>query len=339
MPRRSDRVLRSAARIALVVGVLVVLLVGLVLVMGAGAQETGTDVATRVVDVRYQEPDETIASPIVDALAPSTVLTVRASGFASDTTGRVVQCAVGDRRLCGESLPVRFDEHGAATFQILVTDMIGTRLDAESPCRIASTARCTVDILVGSNRTVIDTVFIDEAPRAGRLSIEADGDLEVGSTVILRATQFPPGVELRVRVCAAPAVRGDRCGAPGPDVDLVTDAQGAATVPLRLEVSDVGADGIACGRRTACHVVVDSDAVGVWARPALLAFAGEAGADYDSGRLAVGLATAAALVIAAAWLVRSTDWRPPAEADGSLIDDAAFADLDAEAERFEDVWR
>jgi hypothetical protein len=42
-----------------------------------------------------------------------------------------------------------------------------------------------------------------------------------------------------------------------------------------------------------------------------------------------------ALLVVAVWLVRSTDWRAPREADSSAIDDAELADLDLEAALFE----
>ena len=50
-----------------------------------------------------------------------------------------------------------------------------------------------------------------------------------------------------------------------------------------------------------------------------------------------GLVVAALLLATAAALIRSTDWRPPGEADGSLIDDAEFADLDLEAAEFDEL--
>ena len=42
------------------------------------------------------------------------------------------------------------------------------------------------------------------------------------------------------------------------------------------------------------------------------------------------------LLAVAVWLVRSTDWRPPREADSSALDDAELADLDREAALFEE---
>jgi hypothetical protein len=45
---------------------------------------------------------------------------------------------------------------------------------------------------------------------------------------------------------------------------------------------------------------------------------------YDPVRLVVGLATAAVLLVVALWLVRSTDWRPPSEADAPELDGASL---------------
>ena len=44
---------------------------------------------------------------------------------------------------------------------------------------------------------------------------------------------------------------------------------------------------------------------------------------YDAGRLVGGLAAAAVLLAVALWLVRSTDWRPPSEADAPELDRAS----------------
>ena len=115
----------------------------------------------------------------------------------------------------------------------------------------------------------------------------------------------------------------------GPD----GDAEGA----LALEVGAVGADRVECGRRTECRVVVVSDRVGIQARPVTLGFRDSAGASYDTARLIIGLLTAAGLMGAAAWLVRSTDWTPPPEADTTAIDEAEFADLDLEADQFDEA--
>jgi hypothetical protein len=47
---------------------------------------------------------------------------------------------------------------------------------------------------------------------------------------------------------------------------------------------------------------------------------------YDVARLVAGLGLAALLLAVAAWLVRTTDWRPPTEADTPELDGATLDD-------------
>ena len=68
---------------------------------------------------------------------------------------------------------------------------------------------------------------------------------------------------------------------------------------------------------------------------AVVAEPSDPGASYETERLTVGLALAGGLVAAAAVVLARTDWSPPGEADSRSIDDAAYADLDAEAAAFE----
>ena len=48
----------------------------------------------------------------------------------------------------------------------------------------------------------------------------------------------------------------------------------------------------------------------------------------------IGIALAAALLLIAGLLIRFGEWGPPIEADATAIDEADFADLDAEAQAF-----
>lgn len=293
-------------------------------------------VATRLVDVRA-EPDQAAAVPkIVDRLAPNTVLTVRAVGFPADRTATVRQCVVGDRRHCANEIRVRFDHDGTATFQYLITDVIGSTV-GDGRCRLADASLCTVEIRVGGSVATIDTVFVDIAPPAGTIEVSPADGIEIGRELTVTATGFPADTHLGVTICAAPAHRGPRCGSPGPELQLTTDATGAASGLMVLETARVGSDGVACGRRTICRVVVSSDALGVRAQPVTLEFRESPGADYDRGRVGAGLLLALAFVAAAVSLVRRTDWAAPPEADGSPIDEAEFADLDREAELFEET--
>ena len=297
----------------------------------AGPPDEPDPVATATLEVTYQPEDERASPIIVDALAPSTVVTISAHNLDGDTTGAVRQCVVGARQRCGNRIEVRSDSSGRATFQYLVS--AEAVADGDEPCRLDG-PRCTIELTVGDAAIVVDTVFVDEAPPPGRLDVTPHRDLEVGDTVMITASGFPPSVDLEAMVCVAPATSGDRCGSPAPVVPMMIGPDGAASARMTLDVAEVGADRVACGRQTACHVVVSSDRTVARARPVALTFRSTPSARYSTGRLLVGLAVASALLITAGYLVRSGDWSPPTEADASSIDDAAFADLDAEAEAF-----
>lgn len=309
-----------------------VLLVGAT-TAGAAPPEDPAPVATADVRVDHQ-PDAERASPlIVDQLADSTVLTIRARNFDGDATGRVSQCVAGAIRRCGNQLPVRFDAAGSTTFQYLV------RADAadagDDPCRLDG-PRCTIELTSGDRSTTLDTVFIDEAPPPGRLDVSPDRDLDVGETVTITATEFPEGVDLLATVCAAPSTSGSRCGSPAPVVRMTVGPDGSATARMTLDVTEVGAEQVACGRQTLCRVVVSSDRALARARPVALAFRAAPPVRYSTGRLMVGLAAASAFLVTAGFLIRTGDWTPPLEADARSIEDADFADLDAEADVFAD---
>ena len=305
----------------------VAILVALVLIAGGvDAQEGPPEVATRSVDIVYRPPDEIVAPVIVDQLDPTTVLTVRAFRFESDATGSAQQCTEGAQKVCRNLRPVRFDADGMADFQYLVTDGGG--------CRLADD-RCTIELRVDDVVSVVDTVFVDVAPPPGRLTVTPHNGLRPGETVTVIAEGFVSDVTLNLAVCAAPSTSGRRCGAPGPDLDVVTNSDGRATVDFALDIQEVGVDRVACGRRVACSLVVTSDETAVRALPVRLYFDDGPGAVYNGRRAAAGLAIAVALLLVATRLVRTTSWTPPPEADGQAIDDADFADLDREAEEFD----
>jgi hypothetical protein len=227
-------------------------------------------------------------------------------------------------------LPVRFDEQGASTFQYLVTEA-ALRVPGEtSPCRLGG-AGCAIEIAGGERITSVDTLFVDAAPPSGRIAARPAGDLEVGETITITASDFPVGTELTALMCAEPAARSSRCGAPGLEVPLTVGPDGTASATATIETEEVGSERLTCGDGVDCHIAVVSDQAGVRARPVPVSFAAPPGTAYSEPRLVLGLGTAVALLALAAWLVRSTDWRPPREADSSAIDDAELADLDLEA--------
>ena len=305
-------------------------------VAAAGPPDDPAPVATAELEVTYQPEDEPTSPVIVDALAPSTVLTISAHNLDGDTTGTVRQCVDGAQQRCGNRIAVRSDSSGRATFQYLVT--AAAVADGDEPCRL-DRPRCTIELTVGDASITVDTVFVDEAPPPGRLEVTPHRDLEVGDTVTVTATGFPSGVELEATVCVAPATTGDRCGSPAPVIPMTVGADGSTSARMRLDVAEVGADRVACGRQATCRVVVSSDRSFARARPVPLAFRTTPSARYATGRLVLGLVTASALLVTAGLLIRSGDWRPPTEADASSIDDVPFADLDAEAEAFVETER
>lgn len=294
----------------------------------ATAQDEQPDVATRTIRIESSPPDQQSDPVVVDRLDPTTVLIVEASGFGSDITGGVQQCSIGPTRVCRNHVPVRFDQNGHAVFQFLITDDGGCRLVDD---------RCILELTAGTRRTVVDTVFVDAVPDPGRLTVSPDHDLRTGDTVTVSASGFPSDVTLIATVCAAPSTRGSRCGLPAPEVMLVTDASGAASAAMMLDVEEVGSDGITCGGVAVCHVVVMADEPGVRASPVGLEFLDAPPTTYDGTRVVVGLLTAVLLLTASVLLIRRTDWRPSSELDSSAIDEAEYADLDAEVERFDDV--
>jgi hypothetical protein len=75
-------------------------------------------------------------------------------------------------------------------------------------------------------------------------------------------------------------------------------------------------------------VVVARDAA-ITPRLATVTFATPPGAEYDAGRLVLGLGVAVLLVAIAAGLIFRTDWSAVGEAAAPEIDDVDYADLDA----------
>lgn len=304
---------------------------------GAAAQTDSSPpaVATDELVVSYQ-PQEDLALPLfIDELDPQTVLTVRASGFDAHTTGTIKQCVGGSPGKCRNELAVRFDNEGDATFQYLITDDFGSAVGEPERCRLRG-ERCTIELGAAGKLSVIDTVFLDQAPPPGRLIVTPRSGLLVGDTITVTASQFQPGAELTLMICAAPSTSGTRCGAPGPEVPLTVASDGTARAVVAVDASEVGADRVACGRRVTCRMVVISDQRDVRARPVVLSFADSPGADYATTRVIIGITAALALALLAGWLIRSTDWEPPRESDSTSIDEANYADLDLEAALFEE---
>lgn len=291
------------------------------------------EVATETLVIKYQ-PEDLVEQVIIDSLAPATVLTIHATGFDSDRTGFIRQCVSAAELRCRNELPVRFDEFGAARFQYLITDGSGAPTGNAASCRL-SAERCTIELWIADKKTIIDTVFVDEAPSPGRIDVTPTRDIFVGGTMSVTVSKFGAGDKLIVMLCAGSSIDRSRCGAPGPVVQLTVGSDGSAQADLTLDDLNVGSDRVTCGRQISCNLVVTSDRGNLRARPVQLGFAAGPGADYDPSRVTIGLGVAVVLAAAAGWLIRSTDWTPPSESDSTPIDEAEYADLDAEADQYE----
>lgn len=318
------------------VALVLVALLGWSAAASAQTEQPPPEVATETLLINYQPEEDLVAPIIIDKLAPETVLTILATGFESNTTGVIKQCVRTVTRLCRNQLPVRFDDFGSATFQYLITNGSDPGLSKPEPCRLGA-ARCTIELGAAGRISVIDTVFIDEVPPPGSLIVVPRSGLFLGDTMTVTGSQFEPREELIVMLCAEPSTRGPRCGAPGPDLRLTTSSDGTAQADLTLDALVVGSDRVSCGRQVPCNMVVTSDQGNLRARPVQLFFAAGPGVDYDSSRVIIGFALAIVLVMGAGWLIRSTDWAPPSESDSTPIDEAEYADLDAEADQYEQL--
>jgi hypothetical protein len=332
---------------------IVALLAGFAVVLGSSAapasgqvpwqmaaQEGGagddTVSAEPLVHLRLQDGDEFPAAfPIIDELAPATVLTMRVSGFEPNTAATARQCVHEDAQRCANRVPVQFDDDGVAQFQYLVVDQPLGQVGGAS-CGPAS-ARCTVVVEDddGADRVELDTVFGGRAPPMGRIRVEPARGLVAAQEVTVTVEDFPAGAALTAVLCAAPATGGrQRCGEPGPASPLRVGPDGRGATSLTMRVGEVGTEGVVCRHGSTCGVSVTGTGAPTRARVAPVSFAAPA-ADYDPARVALALGAAGVLLGLAAWLTRRTDWSPPTEADTPGLDAAVYADLDAEAEAYE----
>ena len=269
---------------------------------------------------------------VADRLAPDTVLRMRARGFEPLTRAVAEQCAPNGSTRCGNPIPVQFDEDGEAKFQYLVTDEFLIRGRAvPGGCR-SNAAPCTIVVRAvdGTRRGEIQTIFVDTIPPPGRIQVTPSSGLSLdGERVTIEVHDYPPGVEVRAMLCAAPDATGPRCGEPGPTTPLLVGHDGTGRTQLVIEPGRVGAQRVPCSRGDDCGISVASDDVFARAPVVPISFAAPPGTDYDPTRLALGLGLAAFLVAIATWLIRRTDWSAVGEAAAPAIDDADYADLDA----------
>lgn len=263
--------------------------------------------------------------PVVDRLASRSVLDVTATGFAPSATGTVQQCGTG---ACANPFPVTFDANGEARFQYLVRADFARAWNSSSTCR-ANATPCVVKVTASEQTAHFTTVFRDAAPPARRVTLTAGaGGLVDGAPARIAVTGFAAGEEVTAMLCAAPDTFGStRCGAPGPVARFTIRSDGTGATTLVLREGRVGSGGARCGRGAQPCAVVVVDARGsVPGAIAAFSFATGPGANYDRDRLAIGLVVALALLALAAFLVRTTDWRKPSEADTPELDRATLLD-------------
>lgn len=284
------------------------------------------------VTARAEVPNDgfEVATRVIDDLGDSRVLEITVGGFDRNARIQAMQCVHTDTRSCANRLPVQTDDSGRAIFQYLVTDdFVGpaTKHGRCAPDRI----RCTVRITAAEGDEVaeIDTVFHGRARPPGKISVIPRLGIADGSTVTVSVNGYPAGVTFDAVLCRGPATNARTCGTPGPTAPMTIGADGSGQTTMTLVQGRVGTSGLRCTRRTVCGVTLMSPDAYVRAVTVPITFAGRAGPEYDSTRLAVGIGAAAALLLLAGWWMVTGEWEPPQEAAATALDEAEYADLDA----------
>jgi hypothetical protein len=280
------------------------------------------DLAVRDVALHLSAADEfTPPSSIVDRLPDRTVLRVSATGFEPWSTGVIEQCTTTG---CGNAFPVSFDGNGNERLQYLAADDFAVA-GALASCG-PDDPPCVVRVSSADAAVYVSTVFGGAAPAPRMVAIDTPaGGVADGDTVTVTASGFPAGERVQAMLCAAPATFGTaRCGAPGPVAAFAIGDDGRGSTSLVVRRGRVGTDGAACGRDAPCGVAVTSAATSVPGPVVPITFAAGPSAAYDAGRVLVGLLIAALLLGLATYLVRTTDWRKPTEADTPALDRAVL---------------
>lgn len=235
----------------------------------------------------------------VGDLEDGTVMVLGVSGLEPGSSATVHQCPTGAVRkaACRPGLPVTMSDEGRATLLIDLEDRFEVA-HAEAEDVECTGAECSI-VVFGSARLEIVTVFEEPAPPPVSVAAEPVA-VPPGGTLTATAAHLPPGARASFVVCRPDGGGTADCGSPTSAV--VVDDAGQATAEVT-----VGAG--RCPRGSACAVAVVIDDGGPRAY-APLALIGRAGAAYHDGRLRVGLAVAAVLLVGALVLLRRTDWTP-----------------------------
>ena len=249
----------------------------------------------RPVDLHLAAPvDGTLPRPApvvpIGELRGSGVLLVEAEGLAPVKAGVAYQCA---RASCGAAVPVHTDAAGIARFLF----------DFE-PCRDG----CRFVVEVGGRVTA---AFRDSARAAPTLTIDGVAAVRDGDRVRVTVEGLDPGEHVIVTQCGAVVEATNACGGSIGAADAHADSRGRVQVEYTVSTGDAGRDVRSpCRRGDACAIAVLGDGGEVRAAVAPLTFAGGGTADYEAGRVAVGLLVAVACLAFGWWVVRRTDWTP-----------------------------
>lgn len=137
----------------------------------------------------------------------------------------------------------------------------------------------------------------------------ADRALEPGDVITVRLGSFPPGARGAVTLCVpADDAGAPRCGRPAPVVPFRAGPDGDAEVDVPAYTGAVAGGAGTCARRNPCAVGVVGAPVAAPFAP--LRFAPPGGPSVPVERAGAGLTVAALLALAAAVVVRRTDWTP-----------------------------
>jgi len=255
----------------------------------------------------------------IDDLGPDPVVHVVAAGFEPFERGFVELC-VSKLDLfpsCAGRFPVQFFEDGGADFQFQVRSTF-----APGGCRYGEVT-CTVRVTgSASGRTGTVQTVVGSAP-PGEVTVTPRSGLHDHTVVEVSVAHFPSDTQATALLCALPGgydVR--RCVAGRTAARFLVGPDGAGKTELDLRTGPVGANGVPCGPRHPCGVLVVSGDGFVAAPSVPLHFARGPGATYNQRRLAAGLTIAVALALTAVIVARRTDWTKPTEAATPDVDAA-----------------
>lgn len=234
--------------------------------------------------------DLSTPAPVLDRLEDGDVLRVFVDGGLSGASGAVHQCIrTADRfSACSNGFQVQFGHDGSAAFQYQIED--------PGICGVTGSCALVVDDADGGVAYAL-MVFGASAPTPPDVALSPVGPYSQGETVQVAVASLVPGAAMSVAFC------DPRCGMFS---NAVAGADGTATASVIIgsRCDDCGIAVISGAR----EVLVD------------VKFSALPTPRYSPTRLVIGLSIAAALLLAAWWLIATVDWRPPSEAATPELD-------------------